>query len=290
MTVTQALQTVTPVVMQLQKQMDDAGYTGGAAFAQIQQYAAMAGDEIAGPALDAVGYLNEGLVGLHNSGLLNQEMFVGLAGQVADTFNSLVEQGYDGNAALQLMQPTLQTIWELQQDFGYQVDENTQRMLDGAQTAGLVGDAHRDANERIASALEEVAKLLGDFISLFGEIPKGAQEAAGGVESALNGIEVNPVVVKYRFEPENTLPNGNGGGYHEFAEGGIVTRPTYGVFGEAGPEAVMPLDRVSDFIAEAGGGRDDEILEAIEALRADFARFPQEMARASRDYRMTRPR
>lgn len=34
----------------------------------------------------------------------------------------------------------------------------------------------------------------------------------------------------------------------EFAQGGIVTSRTVGVFGEAGPEAVMPLDRLNEFI------------------------------------------
>lgn len=37
----------------------------------------------------------------------------------------------------------------------------------------------------------------------------------------------------------------------KFAEGGIVTSATLGVFGEAGPEAVMPLDKLKDFV---GGG------------------------------------
>jgi hypothetical protein len=35
--------------------------------------------------------------------------------------------------------------------------------------------------------------------------------------------------------------------------GGIATRPTLGIFGEAGPEAVMPLDRLSSIV---GGLRD----------------------------------
>jgi hypothetical protein len=33
-------------------------------------------------------------------------------------------------------------------------------------------------------------------------------------------------------------------GFHAFAKGGIVTRPTFGLVGEAGPEAVIPLDRM----------------------------------------------
>jgi len=33
----------------------------------------------------------------------------------------------------------------------------------------------------------------------------------------------------------------------KFAEGGIVTKPTVGLVGEAGPEAVIPLDRIGGF-------------------------------------------
>jgi hypothetical protein len=42
----------------------------------------------------------------------------------------------------------------------------------------------------------------------------------------------------------------------EFAEGGIVTGPTLGLVGEAGPEAIIPLDRMGDF----GGGNDRPII------------------------------
>lgn len=78
MSLREALATVEPVIFALQEQMIEAGFDGGAAFAQLQAFAAMAKDEIAGPALDAVAGLNQGLVGLHNSGLLNQDMFAGL--------------------------------------------------------------------------------------------------------------------------------------------------------------------------------------------------------------------
>lgn len=36
----------------------------------------------------------------------------------------------------------------------------------------------------------------------------------------------------------------------KFADGGIVTSATLGVFGEAGPEAVMPLDRLNEFVGD----------------------------------------
>ena len=33
----------------------------------------------------------------------------------------------------------------------------------------------------------------------------------------------------------------------EFQHGGVVTQPTLGMVGEAGPEAVIPLDKLGDF-------------------------------------------
>lgn len=39
-----------------------------------------------------------------------------------------------------------------------------------------------------------------------------------------------------------------------FAEGGVVTGPTYGLVGEAGPEAIFPLSKINDFVKNVGGG------------------------------------
>ena len=52
----------------------------------------------------------------------------------------------------------------------------------------------------------------------------------------------------------------------KFAEGGIVTSATLGLFGEAGPEAVMPLDRLSDFVR----GNDVRVTGNIKASGKDL--------------------
>ena len=52
----------------------------------------------------------------------------------------------------------------------------------------------------------------------------------------------------------------------QFAQGGIVTSATLGVFGEAGPEAVMPLDRLKDFI----GSRDVRVTGEIRRRGKDL--------------------
>lgn len=47
----------------------------------------------------------------------------------------------------------------------------------------------------------------------------------------------------------------------KFADGGIVTSATLGVFGEAGPEAVLPLDKLKDYI----GGNEVRVTGNIKA-------------------------
>ena len=50
------------------------------------------------------------------------------------------------------------------------------------------------------------------------------------------------------------IVGGVGAGIEMLAEGGVVTRPTLAVVGEAGPEAVIPLDRFGSTGAGSGTG------------------------------------
>ena len=86
--------------------------------------------------------------------------------------------------------------------------------------------AEKMAHEANANAAttEAAAKTLSAYAGIpFGGLALGAA-AVAGIISVLS-----------------SLP--------KFAEGGIATSATLGVFGEAGPEAIMPLDRLNDFIA-----------------------------------------
>jgi phage-related minor tail protein len=64
------------------------------------------------------------------------------------------------------------------------------------------------------------------------------------------------------------------GGIMPFAEGGIVTGPTVGLVGEAGPEAVIPLDRMGEMGGQQGGtlnariGMDELIFQMDRQLKA----------------------
>lgn len=188
--VTEALAAVQPGVLAMQAQLERSGMSGGAAFNELRRYVALMTDEIGGPAVKAILSLNDAFVGLHNSGLLTQSTFAGLSSQVTHTFNELVKQGKDGDAALRLIQPTLQTIWELQQDFGYAVDAATQHLLDQGVAAGLVGDKHRDANEKIAKGIERLVTLMEAFVRSLGiDVPDAAQVAVGAIDGISHALD-----------------------------------------------------------------------------------------------------
>jgi len=197
MSVTEAITVIGPAVKGLQAQLTKTGFDGSAAFKGLTEMVRLAGDAVAGPALDAVNGLNQAMKGLHNAGILNQEMFIGLAGQIATTFTTLVDGGADGRTAMQLMQPSLQTIWELQKDFGYAVDEGTQLLLDQAETAGVVGARHQDIQRQILDVLERIATVLGsDLPAASREAERQATLSAQRIQDELNQIEVGRINIE----------------------------------------------------------------------------------------------
>lgn len=169
-----------PVIDSLNKQLAQAGLEGGAAFAKLTQLAGIATDEIAGPAFQAIQGFGQALEALNNSNLLDQETFTGLTEQITATFEaaraSLVAQGKDGSAALHLIAPQLQEIWELQQDFGYAVDAATQALIDQGVAAGEVGEKHRSIQEQTLDVLKAIADVLG------ATIPGAAEDAAKAID------------------------------------------------------------------------------------------------------------
>ena len=69
-----------------------------------------------------------------------------------------------------------------------------------------------------------------------------------------------------------------------FAEGGLVTRETLGILGDAGPELVIPLTKVKDTL----GGKDDkkstkELLKELQAIRKELAAMRAEQGDLSID-------
>jgi hypothetical protein len=182
----EALEAVQPAITTMQQQLEATGFTGGAAFGSLVEMSRIANDAIMGPAVDAIGGAREALTGLHNSGLLNQEMFSGIAMSATQAYDAIVAQGGDGTAALMMMQPTLQTLWKLQEDFGYEVDEGTQALLDQAEAAGIVGAERLSDAEKQTAAQEKLVEQMGELLAFFQRLIPVSENAGHVVKNTFD--------------------------------------------------------------------------------------------------------
>ena len=92
----------------------------------------------------------------------------------------------------------------------------------------------------ISQTVAEIAVRKKNKAEAIGEAAAKAMSAHASIPFA--GIAAGIAAVSAIIATIQSIP--------KFADGGIVTSATLGVFGEAGPEAVMPLDRLNDFVRD----------------------------------------
>jgi TP901 family phage tail tape measure protein len=243
----------------------------GDGLAHIQELMAKSGEGATGPLAQILNYqaiseahaglfellsgVDDMIVGLGNSGMLTQERFAALGMTITQAFGQLTAQGVAGTTAMEMMQPQLQKLWEAQQTFGLKTDAATQALIDQAVTQGLVGQNMKDVNSQILDVLTAIAKVLGaELPAAFNALGPAAAQAGQAIQTEFGNIRVG-VGVDWNIGnmPQPGGPTGGTGSksptssdWRPMAAGGIVTRPMHALIGEAGPEAVIPLDEWKD--------------------------------------------
>lgn len=121
-----------------------------------------------------------------------------------------------------------------------------------SQLGSSIGGAAGNMLTFVGSALDAaqaiiplIAQIMAEQAAHKANATAAAQDAASKTLSAYAGIPFAGVAlgvagVAAIIGAMQNIP--------KFAEGGIVNRATLGVFGEAGPEAVMPLDKLEEYI------------------------------------------
>jgi hypothetical protein len=239
----------------------------GDGLAHIQELMAKSGEGAQGPLAQILNYqaiseahaglfellsgVDDMITGLGNSGMLTQERFAALGLTITQAFGQLTAQGVAGTTAMEMMQPQLQKLWEAQQTFGLKTDAATQALIDQAVTQGLVGQNMKDVNQQILDVLTAILKAVGgELPAAFNALGPAAAQAGRAIQTEFGNIRVG-VGVDWNIGnmPQPGGPTGGTGSksptssdFRPMAKGGIVTRPTRALVGEAGPEAVIPLD------------------------------------------------
>ena len=151
---------------------------------------------------------------------------------------------------------------------------------------GSIGDGARNAAAAVKNALNGVVDFLN---GLKDRVLRAAGKVADAIKTPLNAIlrtwnGLSFTVPKFTLPSVKIGPKKFGGGTYGgqsfpfpdiplLATGGIVTRPTLAMIGEAGPEAVVPLDRL-------GGGSLVAIEQVIVREELDIARLAARLSAA----------
>jgi TP901 family phage tail tape measure protein len=129
---------------------------------------------------------------------------------------------------------------------------------------GSVKDSFVTAWEGIKNGVRPIVNaVLGYYNALISGVERAINAIAGAINS-IPSISIPSWVPKFggnKYSIPN-IPNVSFPRIPMLADGGIVTRQTMAIIGEAGPEAVIPLNRLEDF----GGGGDRIVINVTGAL------------------------
>jgi hypothetical protein len=162
----------------------------------------------------------------------------GMSGKVNDLVHDSIKFGVDIPANMKPMLDAMVKAGTLTDDAG--------NKLTDLSSLHFAADIEADFDKLIQKLDELIDKLGGGGVAHPNSVAGAAERTATDVENAFNNVRINPIHVPYVFDAENP-PDFNipGGGrtptVPAMARGGIVTRPTFALIGEAGPEAVVPL-------------------------------------------------
>jgi uncharacterized protein YoxC len=144
------------------------------------------------------------------------------------------------------------------------VDEVTESMDTLTASLHNVPEGYKVTAARFAAMAAEGEMALGTAISPLDQAADSALDLSinmdklnASIEEVMNTVDASSGTLGIQTQLGLGLDGGTspGSGVIGFATGGVVTRPTRALIGEAGPEAVIPLGRLLDAIAAGGSAQ-----------------------------------
>ena len=106
---------------------------------------------------------------------LNQQQFDDFKSKAIDAYKQLQTQGFTSSQALKEIAPMLKRLQLLQHDFGLQVDDTTQGLIDQADSKGYLEELNEPMGEMV-KILQDIADLLGNAF------PAAAKQAGEAIQ------------------------------------------------------------------------------------------------------------
>jgi|TARA_R110000824_G_scaffold260399_1_gene449048 TP901 family phage tail tape measure protein len=200
--------------------------------------------------------LDDTMLALSRTGSLNAETLGAMERQGSRMYDKLIEKGFTQEQAVLMMGPALKTIMEAHEKLGIPVDENTQRLIDQAKEAGVLETEQKSGWSAIETA---VGNLISKMDTLIGRLT-GVKNEADKIPKEIN------IAAHVSYTDSGIDTSGQHGLEFAAAHGGIVTRPSIGLVGEAGPEAIIPLSKLDS--------RDERLFREIRSLKSELRNLP----------------
>jgi TP901 family phage tail tape measure protein len=267
-----AMRQIGPSIDALIAQLDTLGFTSSEALDILRRWAGLVSENQ--PLLDQIAGLNELLIATANLGGLTEDAFDDLEAQGRSAFAALLEAGFTEAEALRQMAPLLQTLIDLHKDRGLTIDEETQKLIDQAREQGLLAEEGMATNDILIEGLGKIIELLGGQLpESWRQMSQQARDAVGDIRDSVDDLGRSltdlPGVPSTKFDM--VFDPGMRMDLPELAGGGVVTRRMQAIVGEAGPEAIVPLERFESMLSQAmasqGGSSAPNItIQAFDAL------------------------
>lgn len=207
----------------------------------IQSLMALSQNAAVSPYLQASQAQGQFVTGAMNAGVMTGSMQTDSVAIADETLTKLRENGATDEQAYQAIGSLLQANVNAAIASGQGISADLQALLDEAKRNGV--NIVADIGVQQLEVLRAIYHQLGGIASFSGgggasvAAPGGSFPADGGggygAGSGGGGGE-------YGGRGEPIMPRNY---EHAYASGGIVTKPTIGLVGEAGPEAIVPLGR-----------------------------------------------
>lgn len=163
------------------KLSEEGNVLGAAMLAPFVELAGIVNDEtdptIKGFLLTLQG-MGEVFEGLNKMGFVTADAFNGLSTGVLGTANALSEAGVTGQAFFMALAPQLAQIIKASEDYGFEIDSNTQALIEQAEQAGVSFPT---------DPIQQLVELVGQLVVLMGgTLPEAMQKIPAATESAFN--------------------------------------------------------------------------------------------------------
>lgn len=215
--------------------------------------------------IGVVDAIRSALEALASIGPPSAETWQASLAEVVNQYNQILAAGGNHQMALASIAPMLSTIVQIAQQYGLQIDENTQKLIDEARQNGLLQDQQLSMQNIMIEGFAAIIQALG------GEIPAAWEKVLAKIDEANNRTRqwgdtlrgIGDVLGNYKI-PVIGGGGGNKGGGDFGAQHGIAAianrRVTIDVAEGGKPEAVFvaPLQKVNnrvsgDFVGNSGG-------------------------------------